>query len=190
MGTTSYQTTLNTRDAIREYANDVLGDGYDIVAHSIVSTGDGRYSWSTIGYYAIRNPAGDVFACLFLASKRQGEFFVKIVDETMGPGESHGITEKVLNALTPTTHEIANEWRASCWRVINRRKIGKRILHELAEQGGEVDLSRPVNYSNAGEVTRVWIAPGGAWYTTDRLHRLRPPAQAWDLITVEADAAA
>lgn len=192
MGSIGYPTTLSTRDALHDYVvTQALGPEHEIVAHSIVATGEGRWSWSNVGYYAIRDSEGDVFCVTFLASKHNGEFIIKTVEETMGPGATDQITEKVLKALTPTTNEMAATWRAGCWALIRRRKQAKKALRQLLEAGGgEVDLVHPLSYISAGEVNRVWIAPDGAWHTTDRHHRLTPPSRPWEhLVLTPEDAA-
>lgn len=181
MGSIGYHTTLNTRDAIHDYVvNSALGPEYEIVAHNIAATGQGRWTWSNVGYYAIRGSKGDVFCVTFLAQKHNGEFIIKTVDETMGPGATDQIAQKVLKALTPTDNETATDWRAGCWELINKRKKDKQALRKLLETGGEVDLVQPLSYNGVGEVTRVWLSPDASWYTIDRAHRLAPMSRPWE----------
>ncbi|HKM25389.1 MAG TPA: hypothetical protein VJY40_07100 [Corynebacterium sp.] len=188
MGSIGYTTPLNTRDAIHDYVvTQALMPEHQIVAYNIAATGQGRWSWSYVGYYAIRDGEGDVFCVTFLASKRNGEFVVKTVDETMGPGATDQIAEKVLKALPPTDSKWATDWRAGCWELIRKRKQAKKALRKLLETGGEVDLVRPLSYSGAGEVTRVWVGPDGSWYTTDRLHRLTPMPRPWEHLALVPD---
>lgn len=68
-------------------------------------------------YYAACQTVGkpDVWAivCLTRASERFLEFGYKDMDETMGPFESK-CPKSIIDMLTPTTSEWANEWRRRC----------------------------------------------------------------------------
>lgn len=82
----------------------------------------GTIDWPYEFYAAVRfddghTNAGEVFAFVVLyaiAPSSYYNFTYKDLDETMGPVASHA-PRAVLEALTPTTHEHAREWRARCW---------------------------------------------------------------------------
>lgn len=79
----------------------------------------GTVDWPYEFYAAVRyddgHPhAGEVFAFVVLyaiAPSSYYNFTYKDLDETMGPVASHA-PRAVLEALTPTTHEHAQAWRA------------------------------------------------------------------------------
>lgn len=66
-----------------------------------------------VWYVAYRN--GDaVGACIALTHWEDGGwYFVKIVEEEAGPF-GFAAPPEVLDILTPTTNEYANEWREAC----------------------------------------------------------------------------
>lgn len=78
-------------------------------------------------YLAIRD-GSDVFAmiCLFNRAKDpQFNFGYKAMYESMGPYERQ-CPQRILAALTPTTHPNAVEWRLDCWAKI--QKTANRIV--------------------------------------------------------------
>lgn len=78
--------------------------GLEIVAKS---------SKGSTHYLAVRHPKTpeDVFACVVLTRVTRDEIMSKVIEETSGPCECDA-SAKVLDALTPTTSQWANEWRA------------------------------------------------------------------------------
>jgi len=67
----------------------------------------------------------EVVALVFLLDYRPNDpgfdTGYKDMDETMGPCESE-CPERILQLLTPTTHEYALAWRQRCWDNIAQRK--------------------------------------------------------------------
>lgn len=62
-----------------------------------------------------------VFLLDYRPNDRDFDAGYKDMDETMGPCESE-CPERILQLLTPTTHENALAWRQRCWDNIAQRK--------------------------------------------------------------------
>lgn len=62
-------------------------------------------------------------------TKEYLNFSYKDMDETCGPYQ-HDCPKSILDLLTPTDNEYANEWRAACYRNI-KRKQDKNSLSNL-----------------------------------------------------------
>lgn len=61
--------------------------------------------------------------------KSDYNFFYKDLDETMGPAENQ-CPVSILNLLTETESEFANEWRSRCRRYHEQKK-GRKTLGDL-----------------------------------------------------------
>ncbi len=74
---------------------------------------------------ALNETTREVVALVFLLDYRPNDrnfdTGYKDMDETMGPCESE-CPERILQLLTPTTHEYALAWRQRCWDNIAQRK--------------------------------------------------------------------
>ena len=74
-------------------------------------------NWSGSEWYAAVRSKADadvVFGVVLLTRREKGcGYLVKSMDEGMGPYYFNA-SAKVIAALTPTTNEQANEWRAKC----------------------------------------------------------------------------
>lgn len=94
----------------------------------------GTYDWPYEFYAAVRydegHPrAGEVFAFVVLYSsspRSVHNFTYKEMDETVLPGAVHA-PRRVLDALTPTDHEHANEWRRQCRENLDRAAAKPRV---------------------------------------------------------------
>lgn len=88
-----------------------------------------------------RSNPGEVFALVVLKRSQPGyhNFGYKGMDETMGPGY-HGAPAKILDLLTPTDSEWANQWRDKCRETIAHRAKGRKV-----KAGTVVKFVRPVN---------------------------------------------
>lgn len=88
----------------------------------------------SIYYAAVRsqnetNGTDETFAVVCLThtdSKSYWNFGYKDMDETMGPGE-HDCPKGILDLLTPTDSEWANEWRRLCREKIERNRTKKPL---------------------------------------------------------------
>lgn len=112
------------------FAAEVLGEGCTILASSTIK---GAY------YAAVRNDdTGWVWAyvaLIYRSPKSYHNFGWKSMDESAGPGACDA-PAKVLDLLSETDSEWANEWRAACRRNIERKA-------KTLEPGTRVQL---VNY--------------------------------------------
>lgn len=82
----------------------------------------------------------DVWAAVFLVKfvplGQDGcNFGWKDMDETMGPCEAD-CPRRILELLTPTDNEYANDWRARCWAKINRPRPPKLANGDSFKWGG------------------------------------------------------
>ena len=76
-------------------------------------------------YGAIRNKAkGNVFAIVVLTSMRKGWFGTKMMDESSGPCY-YDCPKAILDLLSPTESEWANEWRAKCKENMTKPKLSE-----------------------------------------------------------------
>lgn len=96
----------------------------------------GSIDWPYEFYAAVRyndgHPsAGEVFAFVVLYSvppRSTYNFTYKDMDETVLPGAVHA-PRRVLEALTPTEHEHALEWRRQCWANLEISEAKPRVRH-------------------------------------------------------------
>lgn len=191
MGTISYPTMLNIREAMDDYLNTHMLEGESVVARSFESIGEGGTSdWSTAGYYAVRQANGVVVALVARGFKHRGEVYIKMLDETMGVGACD-VSPRVLDALTPLDdprislgdssikesqrfRDAAREFRAT-------RLAKQKALREA--RGGTLTFDTPLNYQGIGEVTEVNVDENGDW-TSLCGARLRKPIRAWRFAAV------
>lgn len=99
---------------------EVFADGYEIIKGSFVGS-----TW----YGAVKHN-NEIFGCVARTSVRKegyGHWFgYKLMDETEGP-YYFDCPVSILNLLTPTDNEIANEWRNKCRENILKKKKAKSI---------------------------------------------------------------
>lgn len=88
---------------------------------------------------------GEVWAFVALMQWTRGDFnfTYKDMDETCGPGVD-SCPARLLDMLTPTDHEWANEWRARCRARADRRMANAAVLVD----GATVRLPRPLSFSD------------------------------------------
>lgn len=91
---------------------------------------------------------GEVWALVVLTqwSRDWFNFTYKEMDETVGPGV-HEAPLPLLNKLTPTNHEYAQEWRRECRRNGERRALANNALKSLAE-GDRVILANAMRFTD------------------------------------------
>lgn len=88
----------------------------------------------TVYYAAVRildeeNGQNDVFGAVALTSVDNSDYFnfkYKDMDETVGPGY-YDCPKGILDLLTPTDSEWANEWRAKCREKLASKKEKKTV---------------------------------------------------------------
>lgn len=98
-------------------------------------------------YAAVRdNDTREVWALVVITSWAPNDshnFCYKSLDETCGPGD-HKAPLTVLDALTPTTHEHANEWRATC----RDYQAHRAWVRANVTPGSTVTLNRTHRFTN------------------------------------------
>lgn len=84
-------------------------------------------------YYAAcvskRNP-NVVYGLVCLTRKEKNEFGYKDIDETCGPFERR-CPMSIINLLTPTDNQYANDWREGCKAYAEKRKQGNTVIQRL-----------------------------------------------------------
>lgn len=92
-----------------------------------------------------------VFAAIILTrTDRDGWWYYKDMDETMGPVESQ-CPKTILNLLSPTTSDYAQQWRERChqWHRRPRPKIGDKVrLREPWEPYGSEFIKVKWHHTN------------------------------------------
>lgn len=81
------------------------------------------------------------------------QFGYKCVDETSGP-IIRCAPRKILELLTPTDNENAQNWRADCWARIERREQNRLAKGEL------IELDEPMRFTNDREYTLFRLEDG------------------------------
>lgn len=145
---------------------------------------------SGVVYAACSKPEGadpdEVFALVCPVSSYRGEFIVKEQDETMGPYDVK-CPVRILDLLTETDSEYANEWRARCRayqaaaktaRERARRIVAGTIIKlpspaYFGKQHGFFDTFRYSGKGNgftaldASGLPALFVSLGGGWKMTD-----------------------
>lgn len=88
---------------------------------------------------------------LIILTKRTRDYFnitYKEMSDACGPGD-FGAPAAVLDALTPTSDDSANEWRQAC-----RERLAKRAAARKVKAGTVIAFERPFEFSNGGSYSR------------------------------------
>ena len=80
---------------------------------------DGKYVYETIP-----ENEREVFAVVMLTGVRGPYFSYKLIDETMGPSQCN-CPKSILDALTPTDSEYAENWRKRCRDNLRQPSLAK-----------------------------------------------------------------
>lgn len=180
MGSISWSTPNTARDEFAQHI-DTIAAGRPILHRSIQSTGTARTDvagWSLVGYAAIQSPDGEVWAYIGLAGKAQGQFYVKDMEEAMGPVWYANVPARLLKLLTPTEHTYAREWRekAAQWRIDAARARDR--AQELV--GQTVRLETPLRYGEpVGSINTVEVVSPKLWRDPVSGYRIQPPGPLW-----------
>lgn len=89
----------------------------------------------TVYYAAVKNSKGEVYGLVVLTKTDARDYFnfgSKWMDESMGPCY-YDCPVSILDALTPTDSEFANEWRRKC----RKKQANKKGLKSLP-YGGKI----------------------------------------------------
>jgi hypothetical protein len=145
MGSTG--THLNRGEKMADYVLRDLDPRLTVLAHQTKRTAGGG-EWQYALYAAIENGAtNEVFGLVVLMHRSPSphvwyNFHYKYVDETMGPNESD-CPAKILDLLTPTDSEYANEWRSRCRANIEAKATAPRIA-----AGATIKFAYPLQFSD------------------------------------------
>ena len=159
MGWTSYHATHYKNGKVDRKAEiDAMWNNdpnFEVVKSSMVGS----------TYYGAIKRDATVFGVVFLTSTDMKDYFnfsYKDMDETCGPYQ-HDCPKGILDLLTPTASELANEWRKNCYakhmekknpNTLNNLPIGTVIEVELPfdtifyNKGDKVKLTKCKNYQN------------------------------------------
>ena len=83
------------------------------------------------------------FAVVFLTSTNAKDYYnfsYKDMDESMGPA-CRECPKGILDLLSPTDNEYANQWRAACYKNLDRKK--SRSILNMLPLGSEIKYKRP-----------------------------------------------
>ena len=121
-----------------------VSGNYEVIKDAMVGT-----TW----YAAIKNKeTGEVFASIVLTKiDRNGycNFGMKWIDEECGPYH-HDCPASILDLLTPTTSQYAQEWRERCRAHIQEKKEAGEDVLRTAPIGAHLEVT-----IKTGEVRRV-----------------------------------
>ena len=93
-------------------------------------------------------------------------FGYKDMTEDMGPNESK-CPKTILELLTPTTSEYANNWRKACWDRINKRKAAPKV-----KAGDYVQFKESICFRGGAELTVLQWVKGSLFKRYYNLYRL------------------
>lgn len=178
MGSIGWATTNTCRDELRRHLTESYGAR--LLHLSIQPTGDWPYGeWSTVAYGAVKGDDGQVWALVAAAAKHNGEFYVKEMDETMGPRQYARVPLSLLDKLTEPANTHAAEWRTLARDWHTAEAAAKKAAAEAV--GHRIRLKTPLNYS-CGPVTEVEVRSLTLWAGEGQL--LTPP-NGWGRIPFE-----
>ena len=133
MGWTSYRATHYTKggkiDRKAECDNVI---GYDEEFRSckvLKSTMKGSVYYAAVEFTDKRAGKSEVFAAIFLTRTYMQDHFnfsYKDMYETMGP-YAYDCPKGILDLLTETDNEYANEWRKKCREKLAKKKAGQNL---------------------------------------------------------------
>ncbi|MDN5758320.1 MAG: hypothetical protein L0H59_07275 [Tomitella sp.] len=166
---------LTTAQEARTYLDENLWPGHTVVTAADRSTGDYPWGeWHKVLYAAVDDGDSNVTAHVILYTAQAGMMYIKALHEDMGPGQYEEVPARLLDVLTPTDSEYANQWRRSArdWRIANtanRKKMRGAV-------GRTIRLLHPLRFGDpVGEVARVHVDSETMWRDQETGMRLRPP---------------
>lgn len=140
-----------TRDVVERFAADI-NDRMEIVYSSWQPLRGSDSEWSYALYQAIKvKDTGEVFAAVTLAFRRRvdrgSEVVMKSMDETVGPFQCARVPRKLMNLLTDTDSQWANEWRDRVRVAQAKEAAAKRVVGS----GSTVTFAEPFDYGRHGK---------------------------------------
>lgn len=128
MGSTSYPKThgRTTDQALRTYLADNLPAGHRVVAQATRWAGGG--DWSRELFAAVEDGDGNVTCHVLLGASRAGWVIIKSLHEDLGPNGHPDPPARVLAALTPTSNDNAEYFRACAADALERKKAAQDVV--------------------------------------------------------------
>ena len=120
-------------------------------------------------YAAIRNADGETWALVCLLQWVPRDYFnfgYKDIDETMGPNESEA-PARVLDALTSTTSEWANEWRTRC-----RENLARKQATPTVKTGDVLRFAHSFKFTDGSEHSTFTFVTRNTFKVYGRNYRL------------------
>lgn len=128
----------------------------------------------SVFYAAVRNAdtaphePGRTWALVILIKRGGGRynFWYKELDETCGPGD-HDAPAAVLDALSPTEHADARQWRTAC-----RQRLSARAARPPVRRGDAVTFCRPLKFADGSQHTTLTFVERNRFVVGGQLYRL------------------
>lgn len=111
----------------------------------------------SVVYAAVRahDDPSVVFGLVLLTERRDGMVYTKPIDETMGPCEDM-CPARILDLLTDTDSEYANQWRARC---------RARLAKPKPKAGQAVRFAHPFTFTNGESHDTLTFVKGSRFKT-------------------------
>ena len=118
-----------------------------------------------------------VWGAVFLTSTNMKDYFnfsYKDMSESMGPCR-YECPKGILDLLSPTDNEYANNWRAKCYANIEKKKDKNALNNLPAETIIKVVMPFDTRYYKAGDVVKLtkrkhWTRGKTHWYANSTLY--------------------
>lgn len=147
---------LSNREFFTDEFSTLRNGEWEVLADATVGTSG---EWRSVWYAAIKDNRpgfdGEVWALVVLMHGSGNTFVYKDMSEQMGPAED-ACPAKVLDQLSPTTHEYATAWRQKC-----RDRITAEKARPTVKAGDTIRLSRPVRFGGDIGEEDVFTYVGG-----------------------------
>jgi hypothetical protein len=143
----------------RECPQTLTGDGEIVVCASVSRT---------VFYAAVRDRSdGRVWAFVALMRWRRSglNFAYKDMTEFCGP-TADTCPAKVLDVLSPTTHELAFDWRQRC-RDHHARTAAGRMVAAAVRGGDVVEFDEAIEFSDGYVATQLTFVSGNLFAASD-----------------------
>ena len=117
--------------------------------------------------------ATETFGLVILTAYNQfrREFLTKTVTESMGPCEAE-CPKRILNKLSPTANETANDWRRRCYAIVSKRTAGKHDPLVRMTPGDKLRLN-----SQEKQILQAYIYHGRKVFVNWFTNRYYTPSQ-------------
>ena len=126
-------------DALYTWNDSETGGKCEVLKSSLVGS-----TWYGACKRTIPGKESYVFAGVCLTSVNNKDcynFGYKDMDETVGPRQCQ-CPKAILDLLTPTKYEYAKEWRARCYKELERKRMAKHDPLKTAPIGTKIILHR------------------------------------------------